>query len=237
MAFNYSPKIVTDGLVLYLDAANTRSYPGSGTTWTDLSRGGNNGSLINGPTFNSGNGGSIVFDGTDDYVSTTYTTPIGTGEISYSIWIKYTTSQLGVFIAKRLDAPTYQQFSIYIAGDANGNTSGTKIAISDVQTVSLLRAGISTNSYNDDKWHYIVGTRTSTTTMLYVDGILVTSLSSAAINLSASSKLFIGRSGNDQTVAGAPFSGSIANFQIYNRALSLTEVLRNYNATKTRFGL
>jgi hypothetical protein len=63
MAFNYSPKIIQDGLVLYLDAANTKSYPTTGTTWTDLSRSGNNGTLINGPTFNSGNGGSIVFDG------------------------------------------------------------------------------------------------------------------------------------------------------------------------------
>ena len=68
MAFSYSPKIVTDGLVLYLDAANNRSYPGSGTTWTDLSRGGNNGTLTNGPTFNGANGGSIVFDGTNDFI-------------------------------------------------------------------------------------------------------------------------------------------------------------------------
>ena len=68
MAFNYSPKISTDGLVLCLDAANTKSYPGSGTVWSDLSRGGNNGTLTNGPTFNSGNGGSIVFDGVNDYV-------------------------------------------------------------------------------------------------------------------------------------------------------------------------
>ena len=68
MAFNYSPKISTDGLVLCLDAANTKSYSGSGTVWSDLSRGGNNGTLTNGPTFNSGNGGSIVFDGVNDYV-------------------------------------------------------------------------------------------------------------------------------------------------------------------------
>ena len=58
MAFNYSPKIVTDGLVFYLDAANTKSYIGSGTTWTDLSRGDNSG-ILNGAVFNSLNGGSI----------------------------------------------------------------------------------------------------------------------------------------------------------------------------------
>ena len=64
-----SGHIITDGLVIALDAANTKSYPGSGTTWSDLSGNSNNGTLTNGPTFNSRNGGSIVFDGVDDYVT------------------------------------------------------------------------------------------------------------------------------------------------------------------------
>ena len=64
------PNIVEDGLVLALDAGNTKSYPGSGTTWTDLSGKGNNGTLTNGPTFDSGNGGAIFFDGGNDYVTT-----------------------------------------------------------------------------------------------------------------------------------------------------------------------
>ena len=70
MALVHSPKIVTDDLVLYYDAANTKSYPGTGTTWTDLSGNGVTGTLVNGATFNSGNGGYIVFDGANDYVST-----------------------------------------------------------------------------------------------------------------------------------------------------------------------
>ena len=69
MAVGYNPKIVTDNLILALDAANIKSYPGSGTTWTDLSGKGNNGTLVNGPTFNSGNSGSIEFDGTNDSIS------------------------------------------------------------------------------------------------------------------------------------------------------------------------
>ena len=64
------PDIITDGLVLYLDAANTKSYIGSGTTWKDLSGNSNDGTLTNGPTFDSGNSGSIVFDGVDDFVTT-----------------------------------------------------------------------------------------------------------------------------------------------------------------------
>ncbi len=74
MAHFHSPRIITDGLVLALDAANQKSYPGSGTTWSDLSGNGNNGTLTNGPTFDSGNNGSIIFDGVDDYI-TTGTTP------------------------------------------------------------------------------------------------------------------------------------------------------------------
>ena len=69
MALSHSPLIVTDGLVLCLDAANKKSYSGSGTTWTDRSGNGNNGTLVNGPTFDSGNGGSIDFDGVDDNVN------------------------------------------------------------------------------------------------------------------------------------------------------------------------
>ena len=68
MGLSHSPRIVTNGLVLCVDAANPRSYPGAGTAWTDLSKQGNNGTLTNGPTFDSANGGSILLDGSDDYV-------------------------------------------------------------------------------------------------------------------------------------------------------------------------
>jgi len=67
MSFSFSPSIIKDGLVLYLDATNTRSYVSGSTIWTDISRVGNNGLLINGPTFSRDGGGSVVFDGNDDY--------------------------------------------------------------------------------------------------------------------------------------------------------------------------
>ena len=75
MAFNYSPKIVTNGLVLCLDAGNVKSYVSGSTTWTDLSPTQKNGILTNGPTFNSSNGGSIVFDGVDDYINSSFAAP------------------------------------------------------------------------------------------------------------------------------------------------------------------
>ena len=89
MAINVRPSIVTSGLVLNLDAANMKSYPRSGTTWRDLSGLGNNGTLTNGPTFNSQNGGSIVFDGVDDYASINNTIGnFGTSDFTINFFFK-----------------------------------------------------------------------------------------------------------------------------------------------------
>jgi hypothetical protein len=110
MALAHSPSIVTSGLVLCLDAANPKSYPGSGTTWTDLSGNGNNGTLVNGPTYSSVNGGSIVFDGSNDYISTAYS--IGTvSQQSISCWISKTNLQYSLILAS--SASLYYGLEIY----------------------------------------------------------------------------------------------------------------------------
>ena len=84
MSTGYGPRIVTDGLVLYLDAGNNKSYPGSGNTWYDISENGNNGTLVNGVGYNSSNKGSLVFDGVNDYIQTSLT---GTfPEITFDYW-------------------------------------------------------------------------------------------------------------------------------------------------------
>ena len=106
MSIFYNPRIVTDGLVLALDAGNTKSYPGSGTTWTDLSGRGNTGTLTNGPTYSSANGGSIVFDGTNDHVTMSGNNISGlsaeTTDFSICIWVKYnSTASYGAFFAKQ----------------------------------------------------------------------------------------------------------------------------------------
>jgi hypothetical protein len=82
-------QIVRDGLVMYLDAGDSTSYPGSGTTWADLINSANNATLVNGPTFNSANGGAIVLDGVNDRVNITYNSTtflIGTGDFTMNFW-------------------------------------------------------------------------------------------------------------------------------------------------------
>ena len=106
MAISRGPKTTTNGLIFCVDAADKNSYPGTGTTWTDLSGNANNGTLTNGPTFNGSNGGVIVFDGTDDYSLTTFSNSSNLindpttngGIISFSIWINVISNTVGGYI-------------------------------------------------------------------------------------------------------------------------------------------
>jgi hypothetical protein len=233
----YYGNISPQGLVLNLDAAIVGSYPKTGSTWFDISNNGNNGTLTNGPTFTGSDYGAIRFDGTDDYVDTPYTTPIGTGGFAYNAWINFTSSQFGPILVKRIGGPTYQQFSLFIAGDNGGNTTGSKLVFNDVENTSILRLGITSGSYNDGRWHNVTVTRTATNTTMYVEGAPSVTIFSGNVNISSSSKLFIGRSGDNQTVIGVPFSGSIALAQVYNRSLSQFDVWQNFNAYKSRYGI
>ena len=97
MSVSNNPSIISNGLVLALDAADKNSYPGSGTAWTDLSGNGNNGTLINGPTFNTGSLGNIVFDGVDDY-GTTLLTRTGTNNTTISVWYRWNGTSQTSFI-------------------------------------------------------------------------------------------------------------------------------------------
>jgi hypothetical protein len=101
MGFYRGANVVTSGLVLALDAANTKSYPGSGTTWSDLSGNGNTGTLTNGPTFNSANGGSIAFDGIDDYTNLGLVTQLtNITNVSVNAWVYPVTSSTTVYVSR-----------------------------------------------------------------------------------------------------------------------------------------
>ena len=127
MGFYRGPKIVTNGLVLYLDAANKKSYPGTGTTWTDLSGLGNNGTLTNGPTFNSANGGSIVFDGVDDYVSVANNSSLNASTQTVSVWYYAQTislSRSATILGKHDTAGSYNGYNFFSTNyfDIKGST-------------------------------------------------------------------------------------------------------------------
>ena len=233
MAFNYSPKVVTDGLVLYLDAANTKSYPGSGITWTDLSRSGNS-SELNGPTFNSANGGSIVFDGTNDFVEIQNQIQFDqTDPFTLSSWVK--SSNVSNELIINNENILYTGYRLNINVNANIEI-GLRNSISDDIAIETL------NSINANTWYHIVGTYDGTSNVsgmkIYING--VEESTNTISNTLTSSTL-----SNQRTLLGIrrlspppdPLRGNIANVQIYNRALSAQEVLQNYNATKTRFGL
>jgi hypothetical protein len=239
MAFSYSPKIVTDGLVLCLDAANSRSYPGSGTTWTDLSRGGNNGALTNGPTFNSANGGSIVFDGTNDYIQT----PIQTisRPWTFSTWFNFTSltanGGFNTFFGQDTSVSIPRgTFYFQKAGITTEGVEANKVNFSIVKTDGSIVPTNGLNVLQINTWYNYTAVLTTTNISLYENGILqnTTTNSDSFITPNTNVVLNAGYYANN-IVDYWPGKSSI--FQMYNRALSATEVLQNYNATKTRFGL
>jgi hypothetical protein len=228
------PLGVTDGLVLYLDAANARSYPKSGTTWFDRSGNGNNGTLTNGPTYSSANGGSIVFDGSNDEVTTT-TQFINPQTFSVGAWFKTSTAS-----GKR------------IIGFEN-NQTGTGSAIYDrsiyIGTDGKLYFGIYDGSnklatspltYTDNNWHYALGTYggEGTTMRLYVDGASVAT-STASFAETYNGYWRIGGYKNAFWINSSSgyFTGSISNVVVYNRGITAAEVSQNFNALRGRYGL
>ena len=231
----YGPRIVSNGLVLCLDAANKRSYPGTGTTWTDLSGNSNNGTLTNGPTVSNVNGGSIVFDGTNDYVDTVNTgTTFQFANVTFtvSLWIK-TIATSGVIISKGATASTAGwMFQFDSAGTVSGTTKGSD------GTNTYNRS--STATVNNNTWRNIVAVYTtntttlgSNTTSIYIDGVLSngTGTLGGLVYATTTDTIQIGR-----RPTGAYWSGSVSNIQIYNRELTASEILQNYNAVKSRFG-
>ena len=243
MAFNFSPKTVTDGLILYLDAANPKSYVSGSSTWTDISKNSNNGTLTNGPTYSAANNGSILFDGVDDY----FITPTGstpslniTSQITLETWFKSTS------LANNLHGDGL--FSKGLSTD--GNSAVYELILTNNTTTNIpyfrLRIDSSTLIYNPtnilinlNQIYHIVCTYDGAIMRIFVNGIESGSgLSTSGTIQNNTQQLTIGvrylarNIGTDHY-----FSGNIYLSKIYNRALSATEIQQNYNATKTRFGL
>lgn len=228
MSFGNGPRIVTNGLVLSLDAADKNSYPESGTTWTDLSGNSNNGTLINSPTFSTTNGGIFTFNGTNQYASVLNTTGIN---FTLACWINTTATSL-------TGTQAYEGNGI-IWSDVPGTASDFVLAILNNRISwftgnpdSSLNGSIIINT---GAWFYITAVRngSSSSKQVYVNGISEGSTSATSAALTANPNISIGANSGDSRY----FNGKIANTQIYNRVLTLAEIQQNYNATKSRFNL
>jgi hypothetical protein len=222
------PNIVKNGLVLWLDAANTKSYPRSGTSWADLSGNGNTGVLTNGPTFNSANNGGIVFDGVDDYVQ--LSNPTFTNQMTVEIFIKIDTSNIiGLTVASYVlgREGAYRMLAI----------TSTFVWVCATSNNAWYSAG--TALYADTPinniWNHFVGTYDGTKNSLYINGSLVVTGSAISGNIPlAGSTLQLMNSTAANVV---DCKGTLAVTRMYNRALSASEIAQNYNATKARYGL
>jgi len=223
MSVNTRSPIVTNGLVLALDAGNTISYPRTGTTWKDLSGFNNSGTLTNGPTFDPGNGGSIVFDGTNDYVSIPYNASsfnLGTGDFTFNIWY----NNNGGSDFQRLF--TIGAFST--AGNFQFERGGGDRVVVHVNGDLVIFNTVNTSG----NWYNFTVTRTSGIINVYKNTVNIGS-STQPGNINNTDSIQIGR----DSVFGVYFNGRIPLIHLYNKSLSVQEVSQNYNATKTRFGL
>lgn len=227
--YGYS-SIILNGLVLHLNAAVISSYPQSGTVWTDLSGNSNTGTLINGPTFSSANGGNIVLDGTNDYIEVANAASLNSSTCTIDIWFRYTTANnyYAMLIGKHDPAGSYNGWNMYIFNNVLYAQVKRQPPSSPTDT-NFTGFSISTTPW----YNAVLSITSGGTGTFYVNGSAVNSQSVFAYNVS-SQPLRIARSVDS---FWSNFGGNIACLKLYNRALSASEVLQNYNALKSRFGL
>lgn len=233
------PKLVTDGLVLTLDAAAPRSYPGSGTTWTDVTGRGLNATLYNGPTFSTDNHGTIVFDGDNDYGQIGSSPLTAITVLTFELWVNRTAIATNTAPYDRIfqkdggvsgypawgwtlaeSTPAAPQFlSAYGGGSGEVNsavnyTSGGNMALDEWNCYATTIGAQDGGSYP---------------VKLYFNGELDTSgtIANEVLDTQDVIRIAIGD--------GREFKGKIPIVRVYNRDLSASEILQNYNSTKNRF--
>ena len=230
MATNAGPKIIEDGVVFWVDAANRKSYPRTGTVWTDLTANKKTGTFSNMNTANFSNDGvgSLTFDGSNEQVNFGDIIDISSN-YTLECWFKGSATQstdyVGIFTK---DSPSnFGNYGFF------GNSSSSYVRFGFRDTSGVQRE-ISNSNYNDIKstlWVHYIGTYDFSSLILYRNGINIASSSFNTTPETNSDPLSIGnRYSNNRW-----FTGHIAMCRIYNRALSASEVLQNYNATKWRF--
>lgn len=229
--------IVLNGLILYYDAGFSGSFVTSNNFWYDLSGLGNTGTLVNGPTFSSDNGGSIRFDGTNDQI-TLSSQPVLTNQVTLECWTQF----------NNVINATPPHYGIgFLAGRENGyrllvSTAGFTWVCATTNN-SWYSTG-TTADYNvtaaTSSWWHVVGTYDGSNNRIYVNGVLRATGSNISGNVLTGNQPFkIGYPGNLSPGVNTvlALNGRVAETRLYNRALTGSEILNNYNADKSRFGL
>ena len=225
MSFHHSPKIVTDGLVLCLDAANKKSYSGTGSVWTDLSNRSSNATLVSGPTFSNNNKGILQFNGSTQYAISTSTNVSFTALTFIVFFYRITNGNAGA--------------GILFNRGGGGNTTGMNICFPNLNNLGYHwnDAG-GTYTYDSglpvplNVWSYCALSVNSTNALFCVNGNFVNRTFGHG-STSIGGGLQIGA----DPAAGRYYQSNFALACLYNRALSSNEILQNYNATKGRFNL
>ena len=223
MALAHSPRIVTDGLVLALDAGNTKSYPGSGTAWTDLTGLGNNGTLTDGPTYSSADGGSIVFDGSNDYVQCTGSLTVTAA--TFVTWIKRNGNQ-GTYDGILFSRGTNITGMAYYTSNQLGYTWNNAL---NTYTWS---SGL---TVPDSTWCMVAVSVTSTAATAYL--CQTSGITTSTNTVSHTSSLIDDIKIAQDEFSTRYFTGNIAISQLYNTALSAEQISQNFAVDRARFGV
>ncbi len=221
--------IVTTGLVLNLDAGNATSYPGTGTTWTDLSGNGNNATLTNGPTYTSANGGAIVFDGTDDHALLN-TTSVISGDFTVEVWFNQTSYTPSSFASQRC---------LVGGSDNSSGSDNCQFIIGDNGTILLAinGAGVTLTPTTTglmilNNWYHIIWTRTGSNITTYLNNVSrSTGTSSGNVRVDR-----VGQVGANNGLS-KNFPGKISSVRFYNKFLTQAEVSQNFDALRGRYGV
>lgn len=246
MAIVYNTSIVISGLAMYLDAANSKSYPGSGTAWTDISGNGNNTTLINGPTYNSANNGALVFDGVDDYARPTVTHSYLN---SSALEVIFNSTNHGTGYKTIFGYRHNGGYSLPTIGSIflNGSTlSASVITASQVYRTATFGTNISTNTV----YHVVLNKNTvSGSLQFFVNGVAGTAESFDAATYAqwptagsyiGANELDIAKSTNTNAGQGWSadyFAGRIYKLAVYNRILTQAEIQQNFDAMRGRYGI
>lgn len=226
MGTAYNPSMVTNGLQICYDAGNTKSYTGSGTTWTNAITYTNNGTLTNSPGYTASFGGGIVFDGTNDFVVVPDNAVDANADFTMSFWIR------GISTGTR---------TMYGVQNTSNNTGRFQLRYAGVPiSLQVLRNGVAlvaswtpSVTINENQYVTVKLTKSTNTWEAYVNAVSLGATAATAATFTNTTMAI----GSARTFDGELFLGNIYAFHHYNRVLTDAEIQQNFNATRSRYGV